>query len=382
MKYIKILLILSLLFISGCSKRSENVLSYKNDKCVVYYPDNNEVIKEYAYSLCSDGEKNTYDFKVEEKGEFLIVKYENKSFYVNDDYSDIELEVINNKQDLLDHLRYMMKVDDLDIAYTSDYMLDTNIDSFNFDEINISINDDELIFNISKYNYDLHMDLRYCQKIVGRDFGVKDEEYIKQRYINPNRKMVCLTYDDGPYNYVENKILDVMEKYDARCTFYHVGNRYNEDNLSSVSRGIELGIEYGSHTEDHSNLNKLSNSEAINIIKEPVNYIKDKLGYEMKTYRPPYGSVNEDILDDIDMVAILWNVDSRDWANRDEYITYDNVMEYVSNNDVVLMHSLYESSASATERLVPDLIDEGYQLITVSELLDILNIGDKYFYGK
>ena len=82
------------------------------------------------------------------------------------------------------------------------------------------------------------------------------------------------------------------------------------------------------------------------------------------------------------MVAILWNVDSRDWANRDEYITYDNVMEYVSNNDVVLMHSLYESSASATERLVPDLIDEGYQLITVSELLDILNIGDKYFYGK
>ena len=283
---------------------------------------------------------------------------------------------------LLDHLRYMMKVDDLDIAYTSDYMLDTNIDSFDFDEINISINDDELIFNIPKYNYDLHMDLRYCQKIVGRDFGVKDEEYIKQRYINPNRKMVCLTYDDGPYNYVENKILDVMEKYDARCTFYHVGNRYNEDNLSSVSRGIELGIEYGSHTEDHSNLNKLSNSEAINIIKEPVDYIKDKLGYEMKTYRPPYGSVNEDILDDIDMVAILWNVDSRDWANRDEYITYDNVMEYVSNNDVVLMHSLYESSASATERLVPDLIDEGYQLITVSELLDILNIGDKYFYGK
>lgn len=382
MKYINILLIMSLLFISGCSKRPENVLSYKNDKCVVYYPVNNEEIKEYAYSLCSDGEKNTYDFKVEEKGEFLIVKYENKSFYVNDDYSDIELEVINNKQDLLDHLRYMMKEDDIDIAYTSDYMLDTNIDSFNFDEINISINDDELIFNIPKYNYDLHMDLRYCQKIVGRDFGVKDEEYIKQRYINPNRKMVCLTYDDGPYNYVENKILDVMEKYDARCTFYHVGNRYNEDNLSSVSRGIELGIEYGSHTEDHSNLNKLSNSEAINIIKEPVNYIKDKLGYEMKTYRPPYGSVNEDILDDIDMVAILWNVDSRDWANRDEYITYDNVMEYVSNNDVVLMHSLYESSASATERLVPDLIDEGYQLITVSELLDILNIGDKYFYGK
>ena len=382
MKPLNKLLIICLLLISGCSKRPKNVLSYKNDKCIVYYPQNNLKIEEYGKSLCNSGEKNKYDFKVEEKGEFLKVIYENKSFYVNNDYSNIELKVINNKQDLIDHLRYMMKLDDIDIAYTSDFMLDTDINNFYFDEVTIDINDDELIFNIPSYNYDLHMNLKYSQKIVGRDFGVKDEEYIKQRYINPDRKMVCLTYDDGVYAYVENKILDVMEKYDSRCTFFHVGNRYSEDNIDTVSRGIELGMEYGSHTYEHSNLNKISNSEAISTIKEPSNYLKEEFDYEMKTYRPPYGSINEDILDDIDMVAILWNVDSRDWANRDEDITYSNVMDYVSNYDIVLMHSLYESTANATERLVPDLIDEGYQLITVSELLDILNIGDKYFYGK
>ena len=85
---------------------------------------------------------------------------------------------------------------------------------------------------------------------------------------------------------------------------------------------------------------------------------------------------------DIDMVAILWNVDSRDWSNRDADTTYRNVMNDSTPNDIVLMHSLYTSTAEACERIVPELMDQGYQLVTVSELMQYLDVESKSFGGR
>ena len=74
------------------------------------------------------------------------------------------------------------------------------------------------------------------------------------------------------------------------------------------------------------------------------------------------------------MPAILWSVDSRDWSNRDADITYSRIIDNVSDGDIVLMHSLYMSSAEATQKLVPKLMDMGYQLVTVSELMEYRGI--------
>ncbi|MBQ1625215.1 MAG: hypothetical protein II096_04230, partial [Erysipelotrichaceae bacterium] len=83
----------------------------------------------------------------------------------------------------------------------------------------------------------------------------------------------------------------------------------------------------------------------------------------------PGGNKNNTVLQNVNMPIILWNIDTLDWKTRNAQSTINAVVGHVHNGDIVLMHSLYMSSANATRRLVPELIDEGYQLVTVSELL-------------
>ena len=149
--------------------------------------------------------------------------------------------------------------------------------------------------------------------------------------------------------------------------------------MEDMKYGIALGNEYGSHTENHQDLRKYSSTEALYYVTEVSDYVYDHIGYEMKTYRPPYGFRNYEMEEITDLRAILWNIDSKDWSNRDEEITYQNVMNGVRDGGIVLMHSLYPSSAAAVQRLVPDLLDKGYQLVTISELLEYKNIEEKIY---
>lgn len=380
----RLLLILTIMMLCSCTAVSRNsgALVYQHEACTVFYPDNEE-IKEYALSLCEDGHEEKIDFNVTKKGDFLLISYpDGLSFYTEQDYSVPDLHVKDGLDILSSEIRYQMKKDDLDIAYTSDFALDTRPESINKDNIKVRMENDELLFYFPEYDYETRLSLGVSQNIVDRDFGLEHVEHKKRRYINPDRPMVALTFDDGPYKKVDSVIYDVMEMYDARCTFYFVGSRFSEEELEHSKRGIALGCEYGSHTENHENLEELSASEAREKVCEVSDYFYEKVGYQMDSYRPPYGFRNEDLEDILDMKVILWNVDSMDWYYRDSDMTYENVLNDTTASDVVLMHSLYESTADACRRIVPDLMDEGYQLVTVSEMMENLNVESKVFGGK
>lgn len=373
-----------MLLLCSCTAASKNsgAIRYQNDSCVVFYPDN-DTIKEYARSLCEDGQDRTIDFDVVKKGDFRLVSYPNGlSFFTEEDYSDPLLEVKEGKDILSSELRYQMKKDDIDLAYTSGFILDTREDVLNTDDVTVRMDNDRLLFYFPQYDYEVDLSLSLGQSIVGRDFGLDRIEYQKKRYIDPERPMVALTFDDGPYKKVDSIIYDVMEMYDARCTFYFVGSRLSQTELEHSMRGIALGCEYGSHTENHEDLEDLSAYDARDRIYDVSDYFYEKTGYQMKTYRPPFGNRNREMEDIIDMTSILWNVDSMDWNYRDSDITYENVISYTTPGDVVLMHSLYESTADALWRIVPVLMDEGYQLVTVSELMENLGVDSRIFGGR
>jgi peptidoglycan/xylan/chitin deacetylase (PgdA/CDA1 family) len=381
-----IVLILCLIIMTGCMPESkhEDATFYQNGKCVAFYPLNNERIEEYAKSLCEDPkERKHIDYEIEEVGEFLKVIYPDRYFYTGKYYEEIELEVKDHVDILANYLRYRMKKDDLDIAYTSQFILDTNEDTLDVSDVKISFLEDGILhFYFPQFDYDLIMSLDYAQQIVKRDFGVEDKVYEKRRYLNDQRPMIAITYDDGPFPPVDEDIYETMEKYDARCTFYIVGDRLSPSYLESVEKAISYGHEIGSHSENHQFLSKCSAEEAMGYLKMVNDYVEEKLGYEIKTYRPPYGARNLEMEEIIDMPCIMWNVDSKDWKYRDEDETYDRIMSVVNPDDVILMHALYYSTGRATRRLVPDLIDKGYQLVTISELLEHLNFTGKYFEGQ
>ena len=371
-----------LLMLAGCAGSGHrNARKYENGKCIVYYPDHDR-IRDYAKSLCASGEESVHDYTEKKNGDFLVISYEDsKSFYLTKDRKDPQLSIID-RQIVSDQLRNMMKKDGMDIAYTSGFMLETAADKLPIETYSVSAEDGHLCIYVPEYDYTLKIPLCYAAAVTGKDFGIMTQTYKKHRYIDPQRPMIALTFDDGPYKVVDAKIYDLMENYDARCTFFFVSSRFNEEEIENTRRGIALGLEYGSHTVNHQHLNDYSVEEARKLVTKVADDLYAETGYRMKTYRPPYGERYLQMESNIDMTAIMWNVDSRDWSNRDAETTYQNVMNDSTPNDVVLMHSLYPSTAEACERIVPDLIDAGYQLVTVSELMEYLEIDSKSFGGR
>lgn len=373
-KRIAILLFSVLLLTLSACARSENegAEKYTNGKCTVFYPGENMTIRDYAMSLCESKEELLYDYKVEKAGDYLKLSYQNgRYFYLNKDMSDLEFKVIDGAEMLSDMLRYEMKKNEIDEAYTTRFWLNSDKDSLELSDIDIEVNDDHLKLDFRDFDYTMDLPLGYLKMLTGKDLGFEElHDYEKQSYLSPNRPMVAITYDDGPYRTVDEVLYQIFSKYDAKATFYVAGYRMSANEMENIAEGIKLGMEFGSHSENHENLSTLGAYEAKATIMEPVNYVYQKLGYEMKTYRPPYGARNYDMEDIIDMPAILWSVDTKDWANRDEDITYERAVADVEDGDVILMHSLYMSSARASERIVPELIDQGFQLVTVSQLLE------------
>lgn len=380
----KILIIVLLLLCSGCQKvesNNENALVYKNGKCIAFYPDNDS-IKEFVKNRCEDKQEKILDYKVDTLGDFYIVSYDEQEFLTEKDFSDVKLTIEDRLDIVSNALRYQMKKDDIDLAYTSKFMIDTDVENLDVSNVIIRKDNNDLLMYFPKFGYQLVLDLAYGQQVVKRDFNVQSKEYEMKYYLNPNRPMIALTYDDGPYRVVDSEIFDTMKKYDARCTFYIVGSRLGEYELETVKMGLDLNLEFGSHSMNHEKLPELSYGDAYYTIVSVSDYLSDKLGYTMSSYRPPYGLRRNDLESGLDMVSVLWNVDSMDWSNRNSEYTYNNVVNKSNENDVVLMHSLYSSTADATKRIVPDLIDKGYQLVTVRELMDHLGVTGRSFGGR
>lgn len=195
------------------------------------------------------------------------------------------------------------------------------------------------------------------------------------RVIDPTKPMVAITFDDGPSAKYTEKLLDLLAEYDAVATFFEVGN-IAEKHPELIKMEVEAGCELGNHSYSHQNLKKISLSEAIDEISKTNDIFTEITGSPATVIRPPYGAITDDIADNFDQPVVTWSVDTLDWQSRDA----DAVMQIIYDagdldGKVILMHSLYESSYEAVCELLPYLQENGYQLVTVSELYE-------YKYGE
>ena len=194
-----------------------------------------------------------------------------------------------------------------------------------------------------------------------------EEPYV--RIIDPSKPMVALTFDDGPDGMTSGKILDTLEENHALATFFEVGR-----NVASypelVKRMADMGCEVASHSNAHKDLSKLKKKALLRDLDTADQAFLDA-GVDAPTLvRPPYGAVNKTVKSATGRAMITWTVDTLDWKSRDAQAIIDCVQGLGDlDGQVVLMHSLYESTAEATAVLVPWLQEQGYQLVTVSELM-------------
>lgn len=205
--------------------------------------------------------------------------------------------------------------------------------------------------------------------------------------VDVNKPMVALTYDDGPgYNDASDKVLDVLEKYNVKATFFMLGKNA-KDNKANMKRKVELGMEIGNHTYNHSHV---GSKVTVDDIKKSSEAIYEACGVYPTAFRSPGGSTTSLIRKECKkekMPLYYWSVDTEDWKSKDADEIYKRVMKNVEDGDIILMHDIYPSTAEATKKIVPALIKKGYQLVTCRELVYIKTgkdpvAGEQYINAK
>jgi peptidoglycan/xylan/chitin deacetylase (PgdA/CDA1 family) len=214
------------------------------------------------------------------------------------------------------------------------------------------------------------------------------------------KKRVALTLDDGPHNVYTKKIVDELAKYGAHATFFVVGNRVDGteyNGRSGLQYAIENGNEIGIHGYTHKKYyNRCTDEEYHYELSSTLSAIRAVSSTtEVKLMRPIGGAITDSRVEDCPYAVILWNVDSEDWKNK--YSSGDSeearqakaelianrIISTVKEDSIILMHDIYESTYDALVMVLAYLYDEGYEVVTVSELLGSnLHSGEKYYSGK
>ncbi|CAB0629672.1 polysaccharide deacetylase family protein [Corynebacterium diphtheriae] len=191
-------------------------------------------------------------------------------------------------------------------------------------------------------------------------------------------KCVALTFDDGPGPYT-SQILDTLDSHGVKATFFEIATaipRFPE----VVRRQVASGMEVGSHTVTHRQLPLLPLAEQQREADGASDRLVEAGAPRPVMMRPPYGAWNQDTKR-LGYSLILWNVDSEDWKNRDAQVTTNNIMAQVRPGSIVLMHDIHPSTAEALPGIIDRLKEQGYTLVTVSQLLGQTVPGEVY-YGR
>ena len=203
-----------------------------------------------------------------------------------------------------------------------------------------------------------------------RDFGAEHwPELLYPRGLDPTKKMIAITFDDGPSRSLTPKFLDLLEQYGAVATFFECGNMLKA-NPQFLERMEELGCEVGNHTYSHPNLNSLSQEKVKAQISDTDAIIEEKLGHKATVVRAPYGNSNAKVREAVDRPLIYWTIDTLDWQSRNADAVFKKIVDSSFDGAIVLMHSIHEPTYRACVKAIPWLIENGYQLVTVSEMAE------------
>lgn len=185
----------------------------------------------------------------------------------------------------------------------------------------------------------------------------------------PKDKAVALTFDDGPSRDNDGTILETLQANGAHATFFVLGNRARVDgDIMQMITGA--GCEIASHSWDHPQLSKLKWKKVKSQIDRTDKIVAKLLnGYEISLLRPPYGSISKTMRKKIKKPMILWSLDTEDWKSRNAKKVFNRVKKEVKDGDIILMHDIHPETAQAIKKIVPWLSEQGYDMLTVSELM-------------
>lgn len=203
--------------------------------------------------------------------------------------------------------------------------------------------------------------------------------------VTPGSKLIALTFDDGPSGATTPRLLDILAQKQVKVTFFVLGSMAQRA-PDLVRREEAEGHEVGSHTPWHDNLVNLSGAAIREQVATMNQILGGILGHGAPFTRPPYGSVNQTVRDNLGQPLILWSVDPEDWRYRDAATVRRNVVGAAFDGAIILLHDVHASTVDAVAGIIDDLRAQGYEFLTISELAQTRGVtlldGTSYFYFK
>ena len=205
-----------------------------------------------------------------------------------------------------------------------------------------------------------------------------DRLFSEQKASAPKKEKlyVALTFDDGPNTVTTPLVLDKLEKYGIKASFFVIGDNINSETENVVKRAFDMGCEINNHSKTHSDMTKMTEKQ----IKSEINFTSEKVkkitGKAPVFFRPPYIAVNKTMFDSIDLPFIC-GCGANDWEDSvSADMRAEKILSNVRDGSIILLHDMTGNSKTveALDTIIPEMQKRGYEFVTVSELFNKENV--------
>lgn len=192
--------------------------------------------------------------------------------------------------------------------------------------------------------------------------------------VKTSQKVLAMTFDDGPHPSLTPKLLDILKERNIKCTFFLIG-KLAKTYPAIVQRIVAEGHELGNHTWTHCSLTSRSDEQIRKELQQSADAIKEVAGVVPHLIRPPYGAINQRIKDmmftEFGYSTIMWSVDPQDWRRPGVAAVTSRLVNGAHPGAIMLSHDIHPPTITAMPPMFDQLIAQGYQFVTVSQLLNL-----------
>ncbi len=186
-----------------------------------------------------------------------------------------------------------------------------------------------------------------------------------------NEKKIAITFDAAWSAEDTDLLIKTLSKHNAKATFFVVGD-WVKQNPDAIKKLHENGHEIGNHSDKHPAYSKLSRGEIRTDMIDCNAKIKAITSTKIKLCRAPSGDYDNksiEVCESLGMKMIQWDVDSLDWKKLSVDEMYNRVTEKTQNGSILLFHNGVENTPKALDKILTKLKTDGYEFVTVSELI-------------